>query len=71
LPRLLNWFGLVAGAAGLLSVVPALRDLVYGFGMLEIVWFLGLGVVMLRARSRRVTATASVGVIAGVEPAAG
>jgi hypothetical protein len=48
LPRSLNWLGLVIGAAGVLSAVPALRDLGYAFGMLQIVWFVALGVVMLR-----------------------
>ena len=36
------------GAAGVLSVVPALSDLAYGFGLLQIVWFVWLGIVMLR-----------------------
>jgi len=29
-----NWLGVAIGAAGVLSVVPALRDLAYGFGLL-------------------------------------
>jgi len=52
LPKVLNWLGLAVGAAGILSVMPALNGLAYGFGLLEIVWFVGLGVVMLRASSR-------------------
>ena len=52
LPKMLNWLGLAVGAAGILSVMPALNGLAYGFGLLEIVWFVGLGVVMLRASSR-------------------
>ncbi len=52
LPRSLGWLGVAIGAAGLLSVVPALNELAYGFGLLQIVWFVGLGVVMLRATSR-------------------
>ena len=32
LPKVLNWLGVAIGAAGVLSVVPALRDLGYGFG---------------------------------------
>ena len=52
LPKVLNWLGLAVGAAGVLSVAPALSGLAYGFGLLEIVWFVGLGVVMLRASSR-------------------
>jgi hypothetical protein len=41
------------GAAGVVSVVPALSDLAYGFALLEIVWFVWLGFVMLRATSRQ------------------
>ncbi|MCX6374038.1 MAG: hypothetical protein NTX16_13370, partial [Actinobacteria bacterium] len=40
------------GAAGVLSVVPALNDVAYGFGLLVIVWFAWLGVAMLRTTSR-------------------
>jgi len=47
LPKTLNWLGVAIGAAGVLSVVPALKDLAYGFGLLQIVWFAWLGIVML------------------------
>jgi hypothetical protein len=53
LPKVLNWLGVVIGAAGVLSVVPALKDLAYGFGLLVIVWFVWLGIVMLRTTSRQ------------------
>jgi hypothetical protein len=53
LPRALGRLGVVIGAAGVLSVVPALSDLAYGFGLLQIVWFIGLGAVLLRASSRQ------------------
>jgi len=49
-PRVLNWLGVAIGAAGVLSVVPILKDLGYGFGLLQIVWFVWLGIVMLRTR---------------------
>jgi hypothetical protein len=52
LPRPLCWLGVAAGAAGLLSVVPVLRDLTYGFGLLQIVWLVWLGVAMLRPAPR-------------------
>ncbi len=52
LPKVLNWLGVVIGAAGVLSVVPPLRDLGYVFGLLQIVWFVWLGIVMLRTPSR-------------------
>ena len=47
LPRVLNWLGVAIGTAGVLSVVPVLKDLAYGFGLLQIVWFVWLGIVML------------------------
>jgi len=64
LPKVLNWFGVAIGAAGVLSVVPALSDVAYGFGLLVIVWFAWLGVAMLRSPSRAaapagITATTS------------
>jgi Domain of unknown function (DUF4386) len=71
LPRLLNWLGVVIGAVGVLSVVPVLRDLAYGFGLLQILWFVCLGAVLLRARPRRAGSVAAAGVLAGAEQAAG
>jgi hypothetical protein len=52
LPKLLNWLGVAIGTAGVLSVVPVLKDLGYAFGLLQIVWFVWLGIVMLRTTSR-------------------
>jgi len=49
LPRVLNYLGLVVSVSGLLTVVPALGELggaVFGLG--SIVWFVWLGIVMLR-----------------------
>jgi len=48
LPRVLNYLGVVTGVAGILSVL-ALTDLtaVYGLGL--IIWFVWLGIVMLRS----------------------
>jgi len=59
LPKLLNWFGVAIGAAGVLSVVPSLGDVAYGFGLLVIVWFAWLGIAMLRSPAR---AAASAGI---------
>jgi hypothetical protein len=53
LPRLLSWFGVAIGAAGILSVVPVLGDLGYGFGLLQIAWFAWLGIVMLRTKQTK------------------
>ena len=49
LPNPLNYLGLVAGAAGVLTVIPAAAEAlgaVFGLGL--IAWFVWLGVVMLR-----------------------
>lgn len=50
LSRALAYFGVVVSVAGLVTVVPALRELagpVFGLG--TIVWFAWLGIVMLRS----------------------
>jgi len=52
LPKVLGWFEVAIGAAGVLSVVPALKDSADGFGLLQIVWFAWLGIFMLRTTSR-------------------
>jgi hypothetical protein len=49
LPKALNYLGAVVGAAGLLTVVPALEMLALVFGLGQIVWFVWLGIVMLRS----------------------
>ena len=73
LPRVLSWFGVAIGAAGALSVVPALSDVAYGFGLLVIVWFAWLGIALLRSPSRAVapagvTATTSASAVADSTP---
>ena len=54
LPRVLNYLGVVIGVAGILSVVlqPALTA-VYGLGL--IIWFVWLGIVMLRSNPGKTT----------------
>ena len=49
LPRALNYFGVVIGVAGLLTVVPALAALGPVFGLGLIVWFVWLGIFILRS----------------------
>ena len=49
-PTWLPWLGLVVGAAGIISAVPGLANAAILFGLLIIVWFVGLGVVLLRDR---------------------
>jgi hypothetical protein len=55
LPKALNYLGMVIGAAGILSALPGLGDVGLVFGLVQIVWFIWVGIVMLRA-SPRVTA---------------
>lgn len=48
LPRTLNYLGVVIGVVGILTVAPALEVLTDVFGLSQIVWFVWLGIVMLR-----------------------
>lgn len=50
LPRGVNALGLVSAAAGLVTVVPGLEDVGLVFGLGLIVWFVWIGVVLLRDR---------------------
>ncbi len=46
----LNYLGVVVGVAGIISIVPALGELfVYIFALGQIVWFIWLGIIMLRS----------------------
>jgi hypothetical protein len=50
LPRGLNILGLLVGAVGILSLVPGLTGLLTGvFGLTQIIWFVWLGIVLLRS----------------------
>ena len=51
LPRPMGWLGVIIGAAGIVSVVPALADAAVAFGLLEIAWFAWLGGLLLMGRS--------------------
>jgi uncharacterized protein DUF4386 len=48
LPRRLNYLGLVVGVLGLVSAVPGLNDLTGLFGVSQMLWFVWLGIVLLR-----------------------
>ena len=51
--RFLNYLGLVIGVAGILSIVPLLAEIfIYIFALGQIVWFIWLGIVMLRGSNR-------------------
>ncbi len=50
LPRGLNILGLSVGAVGILSLIPGLTNLLTGFfGLSQILWFVWLGIVLLRS----------------------
>ncbi len=51
LPRLLGWFGVVIGVAGLASVIPPLHDAAIVFGMLLIAWFAWVGVALMTTKA--------------------
>ena len=46
--KFLNYFGLIVGSAGILTIIPGLKDLGAIFGLTQIVWFLWLGIVMIK-----------------------
>jgi hypothetical protein len=45
-----GWFGVVIGVVGLMSVAPPLHDAAIAFGLLQIVWFVWLGLALLRTK---------------------
>ncbi len=52
LPKPLGWLGLAVGLAGILSLIPPLNDVAIAFGLLQILWFVWLGIAMLRTGER-------------------
>mgnify|MGYP002682056831 FL=1 len=54
LPRGLNLLGLLVGAVGILSLIPGLTELLIGvFGLSQIIWYVWLGIVLLRSKPGR------------------
>ena len=51
LPKGLNYLGLLVGGAGLVTVIPALGELGAIFVLGSIVWFIWLGIVLLRSNT--------------------
>jgi len=50
LPRGLNLLGLLVGAVGIVSLIPGLTSLLTGvFGLSQIIWYVWLGIVLLRS----------------------
>jgi hypothetical protein len=57
LPKALNVWGLIVGVAGIVSTVPGLHDLGAIFGMSQLVWFICLGIVLLRHQNETTSGT--------------
>jgi hypothetical protein len=50
LSRGLNILGLLVGAVGIISIIPGLTEMMTGvFGLSQIIWFIWLGIVLLRS----------------------
>lgn len=49
LPKGLNILGLLVGAVGIITILPGLTDLVGVFGLSQMIWFVWLGIVLLRS----------------------
>jgi len=50
-PKVLNYLGLLIGVVGILTIIPALELLTDVFGLTQIVWFIWLGIVLMRSNS--------------------
>lgn len=50
LPKVLNFLGMFIGVVGIVSVFPGLNDLAGLFGITQIIWFIGLGITLLRTK---------------------
>lgn len=48
LPAWLNWSGMIIALAGIATSIPGLGDLAALFGLGQIIWFTGLGIIMIR-----------------------
>ena len=48
LPKALNYLGMIVGVAGIVTLVPALTEVGAIFGLGIIVWYIWVGIVLLR-----------------------
>jgi hypothetical protein len=49
LPKALNILGLLVGVVGIISIFPWLVGLIEVYGLSKIIWFVWLGIVLLRS----------------------
>jgi len=52
-PKGLNILGVLVGAVGIITIIPALNALTGVFGLGQIIWFVWLGIVLLRSDPSR------------------
>jgi hypothetical protein len=51
LPKVQNFLGLFVGVVGIISLFPGLTDLLVGvFGLSQVIWYVWLGIVLLRRK---------------------
>ena len=55
LPKGLNILGLLVGAVGIITILPGLIDLVGVFALSQVIWFVWLGIVLLRSNPSQAT----------------
>jgi hypothetical protein len=53
LPKGLNVLGMLVGMVGIISIFPGLTDLTGVFALGQIIWFVWLGIILLRNTSGR------------------
>ena len=52
LPRAFNIFGFIVGGAGVVTIIPALAEIGADlFGLTQIIWFIWLGILLLRQKA--------------------
>jgi hypothetical protein len=54
LPKALNIVGLCVGGVGIVTIVPMLNSFVSVFGLGQVIWFVWLGIVLLRKNQTQV-----------------
>jgi hypothetical protein len=54
LPKGLNILGMLVGAVGIISIFPGLSDLTGVFGLSQMIWFIWLGIVLLRSNPGKI-----------------
>jgi hypothetical protein len=55
LPKGVSVLGLLVGAIGIITIYPALNDLTGLFGVGQIIWFVWLGIVLLRSHPNKIS----------------